>query len=81
MNLAIVLQPKSSQKGLLKYDRYTNTPFYVVIALGSGPCRTAFALDTAGASYYQVRAVDLKVLSNDTGGGVRVVSVDRPIIC
>ncbi len=23
----------------------------------------------------------LKVLSNDTGGGVRVVSVDRPIIC
>ncbi len=60
---AVILQSKSYENGVLKYDRYTNTPFYVVIALGSGPCRPAFALDTAGASYYQVRSIDFAFLT------------------
>ncbi len=59
----LILQSKSYEKGLLKYDRYTNTPFYVVVALGSGPCRPAFALDTAGTSYYQVRSIDFAFLT------------------
>jgi hypothetical protein len=63
MNLAIVLQPKSCEKGLLKHGRYSNTPFYVGFALGSWPSSPVSALGTAGASYYQVRSIDFAFLT------------------
>jgi hypothetical protein len=59
----VLLQSKSYEKGLLKYDRYTNTPFYVVFGVGFGPSSLVSALDTARASYYQVRSIDFAFLT------------------
>ncbi len=63
VSLTVILQSKSYEKGLLKYDRYTNTPFYVVFALGSWPSSLVSALDTARSSYYQVRSIDFAYLT------------------
>jgi hypothetical protein len=44
-------------------DRIQIRLFYVVFALGSGPSNLVSALDTARASYYQVRSIEFAFLT------------------